>query len=372
MKALLVANTDWYLYNFRIDFASYLKSQGWKVVLIAPEGKYSQRFKELGFRYIPMEFSRKGINPLQELATLRQFEKIYAQEKPDLVHQFTIKCVIYGSLAAKKIGNIAVVNSITGLGYVYVSDGLVARGLRKIVNPLYRKALKGTQVIFENSDDASLFLEREFVSQDQVNIVLGTGIDTEKFKPIPPPESIPLVILPSRLLWDKGVGEFVEAAAMIRAKGIEARFALVGKKDEGNPSSVSFEQLTQWQKEGNVEWWGWQEDILTTLSLSDIVCLPSYREGLPKILIEAASCSRPIVTTDTAGCREVVADGVNGYLVPVKDAAALAAALEKLLLDPALRKQMGEAGRERAVELFANEKVNRAIESVYKKGLSQR
>jgi glycosyltransferase involved in cell wall biosynthesis len=372
MKALLVANTDWYLYNFRIDLACHLKSQGWDVVLVAPKGKYSERFKELGFRYIPLEFSRKGINPLQELATLRHFEKIYDQEKPDLVHQFTIKCVIYGSLAAKRIGIIPIVNSITGLGFIYVSEGLIARSLRKIVNPLYRKALKGTQVIFENSDDAALFLERKFVTPDQVNIILGTGIDTKKFKPIPPPESVPLVILPSRLLWDKGVGEFVEAATMIRSKGIKARFALVGKKDEGNPSSISFEQLTQWQKEGNVEWWGWQEDILTTLSLSDIVCLPSYREGLPKVLIEAASCSRPIVTTDTAGCREVVADGVNGYLVPVKNAAELAAALEKLLLNPVLRKKMGQAGRKRAVELFANEKVNNQIEAVYQKGLSLR
>lgn len=372
MKALLVANTDWYLYNFRLDFAQYLKSRGWSVVLVSPRGKYSEQFEKLGFRYIPLEFSRKGINPLKEFSTFRQFKKLYADEKPNLVHHFTVKCVIYGSLAAKKLGKIAIVNSITGLGYVFLSKGPAAGCLRKLVSLLYRKALSGTQVIFENNDDAALFLNRGFVTETESNVILGTGIDTEKFKPIPPTDSIPLVILPSRLLWDKGVGEFVEAAARIHAKGIPARFALVGKKDEGNPSSISFEQLTHWQKEGNIEWWGWQEDILTTLSLSDIVCLPSYREGLPKILIEAASCSRPIVTTDTAGCREVVEQESNGLLVPVKDAAALAEALEKLILDPELRKKMGEAGRIRAETIFANGIVNRAINSVYKKAMAQR
>jgi glycosyltransferase involved in cell wall biosynthesis len=169
------------------------------------------------------------------------------------------------------------------------------------------------------------------------------------------------------MLWDKGIGEFVGAAGLLREKGIKARFALVGRKDEGNPSSISYDQLTLWQKEGDVEWWGWQEDIITVLSMSDIVCLPSYREGLPKVLIEACSCSRPIVTTDVPGCKEVVLDQVNGLLVPAKQILPLADALEKLILDKDLRIQMGKEGRIRAVNIFSTTRVNSETLNVYQK-----
>ena len=232
--------------------------------------------------------------------------------------------------------------------------------------------MKDTQVIFENPDDAALFEKLLLVNNREKNIILGTGIDTNVFLPVPPPDSVPLVVLPARMLWDKGIGEFVEAAAIIRGKGINARFALVGKKDEGNPSSISYDQLTRWQKGGDVEWWGWQEDIITVLSISDIVCLPSYREGLPKVLIEASACSRPIVTTDVPGCKEVVIDGLNGFLVPPKEAQPLADALEKLILNKDLRSQMGQAGRERALALFSTERVNSETLSVYSKTILSR
>jgi glycosyltransferase involved in cell wall biosynthesis len=367
VKAIFFANTDWYLFNFRLDLAKFLRSRGWEVVFMAPPGDHFNQIEKQGFRQIPFEFSRKGINPIIEKRTIDRIAKIYCTEKPDLVHHFTVKCVIYGSMAAKKCGIPCIINSITGLGYVFLGTTLIARMIRRIATFLYKSALQHTQVIFENPDDAALFQKMSLVDENNFNVILGTGIDTDAFIPVPPPDSIPLVVLPARMLWDKGIGEFVGAAGLLREKGIKARFALVGRKDEGNPSSISYDQLTLWQKEGDVEWWGWQEDIITVLSMSDIVCLPSYREGLPKVLIEACSCSRPIVTTDVPGCKEVVLDQVNGLLVPAKQILPLADALEKLILDKDLRIQMGKEGRIRAVNIFSTTRVNSETLNVYQK-----
>lgn len=370
MKALLFANTDWYLYNFRLAYAKFLQKNGWEVVFISPNGEHAEKFAEEGFRYIPFEFSRKGLNPIHENETIQHIKAVYEEEKPDLVHHFTIKCVIYGSLAAKDLGISAIVNSITGLGYMFLSNRPHVRVLRELVKHLYKRALSDTQVIFENPDDRALFIEMGLVQKENSHIILGTGIDTDQFVPEPPPNSMPLTILPARMIWDKGVKEFVEAARMIRESEVKARFALIGNNDAGNPTCIPFDQLTQWQKEGDVEWWGWQDNVPTVISMSHIVCLPSYREGLPKILIEAASCGRPIITTDVPGCREVVQDGVNGYLVPAKNAEALKDALLKLINDPDKRAEMGKASREIAVQKFSNEIVNDGIYAIYREVLS--
>ncbi len=372
MKAVLFANTDWYLYNFRLAYAEFLKAQGWDVVLMSPDGEYAEKMKELGFRHIALEFSRKGMNPAAENDTIRRIREVYAAERPDLVHHFTIKCMIYGSLAARQVGIKSIVNSVTGLGFVFLSRKPSVCLLRAVIKRLYKKAFKGTQVIFENPDDRALFIELGLVGESNSHVILGTGIDTDTFVPVRPPDSTPLTILPARMLWDKGIGEFVEAATAIREEGIQARFALIGKLDEGNPACVESETLTRWQKEGNVEWWGWQEDIYACISLADIVCLPSYREGLPKILLEAASCGRPIVTTDVPGCREIVMDGVNGLLVQVKSTEALKEALIRLIKDRDLRIRMGEAGREFAVSRFSTEIVNRETYQIYLDSLGEK
>ncbi len=372
MKAVLFANTDWYLYNFRIAYAEFLKAQGWDVVLMSPDGGYAEKLKELGFRHIALEFSRKGMNPAAENDTIRRIREVYAAERPDLVHHFTIKCMIYGSLAARQVGIKSIVNSVTGLGFVFLSRKPSVCLLRAVIKRLYKKAFKGTQVIFENPDDRALFIELGLVGESNSHVILGTGIDTDTFVPVRPPDSTPLTILPARMLWDKGIGEFVEAATAIREEGIQARFALIGKLDEGNPACIESETLTRWQKEGNVEWWGWQEDIYACISLADIVCLPSYREGLPKILLEAASCGRPIVTTDVPGCREIVMDGVNGLLVQVKSTEALKEALIRLIKERDLRIRMGEAGREFAVSRFSTEIVNRETYQIYLDSLGEK
>ena len=327
------------------------------------------KLEEAGFRHISFDFSRKGINPIKETGTIRRIRRIYEEEQPDLVHHFTIKCVIYGSLAAQGLGIRSIVNSITGLGFVFLSNKPHVAMIRQVVKKMYKKALDGSQVIFENPDDRALFLRMGLVHESNSHVILGTGIDTDIFVPVQPPNSIPLTILPARMIWDKGIREFVEAATRIKEEGVKARFALIGSNDKGNPTCISFDQLTQWQKEGNVEWWGWQDDVPTIISMSHIVCLPSYREGLPKILIEAASCGRPIVTTDVPGCREVVTDGENGFLVPAKDPEKLKEALMKLIADEDLRNTMGEASREKAVHCFSNEIVNEGIYSIYQKAL---
>ncbi len=372
MKAVLFANTDWYLYNFRIEYAKFLRSQGWDVVLMSPDGEYVEKIEALGFRHIDMEFSRKGMNPAAESDAIRRIREVYEAEQPDLVHHFTIKCMIYGSIAARQVGVKSIVNSVTGLGFVFLSDKPHVKLVRGVVKHLYKKAFKGTQVIFENPDDRALFLEMGLVGEDNSHVILGTGIDTDAFVPVRPPDSVPLTILPARMLWDKGIGEFVDAAAAIRREGINARFALIGKMDEGNPACIEYETLTRWQKEGNVEWWGWQDDIYTSISLADIVCLPSYREGLPKILLEAAACGRPIVTTDVPGCRETVINGVNGLLVEVKSVESLKNALVRLINDRDLRVKMGEASRELAVSRFSNAIVNAETYKIYRAALGER
>lgn len=365
MKIILFANTDWYLYNFRLPLAEALRQAGHTLVLLSPDGPYGPRLCAAGFDWRPFPLSRKGQNPFRELDTLLRIFRFYRAEQPDLVHHFTIKCVLYGSLAAHLARVRAVVNSVTGLGYLFVNPGLAARLAQAVVRPLIRLALRGTRVIFQNQDDATAYQSMRLVSADQSALIRGSGVDVERFRPLPLPADPPLVVLPARLLWDKGVGEFVEAARLLRAEGVAARFALVGNSDAGNPAAVPEDTLRGWQQASLVEWWGWQEEMQLVYASAAVVCLPSYREGLPKSLLEAAACARPVVTTDAPGCREVVPDGRNGVLVPVRDARALADGLRPLLLDPALRARMGAAGRELVVESFSTSRIVSETLAVY-------
>lgn len=366
MKILYFANTDWYLYNFRLNLARAMRDRGHEVVLMSPPGEYVEQIESEGFRWVSLPISRKGTNPLVEFGRIRRIADVYQKEKPDLAHHFTVKCVTYGSLAAHRAGVPHVVNAITGLGSVFVGNSLSTRVLRLIVSGLYRRAMDNTEVIFQNPDDMNLFLKLGLVHPEQSVLIRGSGIDIDRFTPMPEPEkNTPLVVLPARMLWNKGIGEFVEAAHILQEQGVRARFALVGVADSGNPAAVSLVQLGEWQKEGVVEWWGWQEDIKVVFAMAHIVCLPSYREGVPRVLAEAAACTRALVTTDVPGCREIVKDGENGLLVPARDAAALAEALKKLILNPGLRRQMGEKGREFVEKEFSNQQVVGGTLDVY-------
>jgi glycosyltransferase involved in cell wall biosynthesis len=363
-KIILFANTDWYLYNFRLSLAKELRAHGHEVILLSAPGPFEPLLQQSGFRWVPFPLSRQGINPFYELRTLWRLTRLYHQLAPDIVHHFTIKPVLYGSTAAHILRIPGIINSITGLGHLFIDPEPITRLLRRLASWLYRINLRGTEVIFENPEDRKIFIEWGFIKPRQGHLILGTGVDVERFRPTAKENNPPIVLFSSRILVTKGILEYVEAIRILKAKGINARFALAGKPDPGNPASIPDEQIEAWKQSDLVEWWGWQSDMPAALAQTDIFCLPSYREGVPNALLEATACGLPIVTTDTPGCRDVVTNGVNGLLVPVKNAQAIADALETLILDPESRRRMGRAGREIAVN-FSNIKINRETLAVY-------
>jgi glycosyltransferase involved in cell wall biosynthesis len=364
-KILLFANTDWYLYNFRLSLAKNLREQGYEVILVSPPGDFQELLQRDGFPWIPFELSRQSINPFGELVAIWRLILLYHRIRPDIVHHFTIKPVIYGSIAAHLTGITGIINSITGLGHLFINTDRATRLLRAIASRLYRMNLYDTQVIFENPEDRDIFIQRHLIQAEQAHLILGTGVDVEKYRPTDKSNDKPVVLFSSRMLVTKGLLEYVEAARALRHKGLIARFALAGRTDPGNPASISDEQIEAWKQSETLEWWGWQEDMPAALARADIFCLPSYREGVPNALLEAAACGLSIVTTDVPGCRDVVTNGVNGWLVPVRNAEALANALETLITNPELRRRMGNAGREIAMNQFSMAKVNRETLAVY-------
>ncbi len=357
MKVVLFANTDWYLYNFRRTLALALKKRGYEPVLISPPGPYGEKLRALGLHWEPLPMDRRSLNPLRELLLLRYLRQLFRHERPVLVHSFTIKCAVYGSLAARLARVPARVNAVAGMGYVFTSDAPKARALRPLVRVLLRWALggRGARLILQNPDDVTLFEQTGLVDTKQVRLILGSGVDCTRFVPqggAGNASAVPRVLVVARLLWDKGLAEFVEAARTLRAQGRTVTFLLAGTPDAGNPAAVPEETLRGWLREGVIEWLGHVDDMPALLASVDMVVLPSYREGLPKSLIEAAACGLPLVTTDVPGCREVVIDGVDGLLVPVRDAVALAAAITRLLDDQTLAARLGVAARAKALSDF--------------------
>ena len=360
MRVLLFANTEWYLYNFRRSLASALRDAGHDVLLVSPPGPYGERLRALGFRWDPAPMQRRSVNPVRELALIAWLRRFIVQERVDLVHGFTIKCAVYGSLAARWAGVPRRVNAVAGMGYVFTSGDLLARALRPVVRTLLRVALEGpdARLILQNPDDATLFRQARLVDESRVRLIPGSGVDCRRFTPVEPAVLAEgdgarfRVLLAARLLWDKGIAEYVDAARWLRSEGHAVDFLLAGDPDPGNPAAVPEAAVRQWSAEGIVTWLGHVDDMPSLLRSVQVVVLPSYREGLPKGLIEAAACGLPLVTTDVPGCREVVTDGVDGLLVPVKDANALAAAILRLQGDADLRRRLGAAARVKAEQEF--------------------
>ena len=361
MRIILVSNTAWYLYNFRLPLAKALRDRGDEVIFLSPPSEdenYSHRLLNEGFLWRPFSFSRKGMNPFQDGQTILRLTRAYREIKPDLVHHFTIKPVLYGSIAANLAGIPLTVNSITGLGYIFADSSSKVKIVRQVVKFLYRFGTRHAFTIFQNPEDRDLFNEKGLVPYTRSALIRGSGADLVKFHLTPLPKGIPIVTLAARLINDKGITEFVQAAKLLRLKGVEATFRLVGSPDLGNPNSVELEEIQKWVNEGLVEYLGWQEDMVSVYQSTTIQCQPSsYREGLPKTLLEAAACGRPLVATDIPGCREIVRPGENGFLVPVRNPLALANALQKLIEDPQLCIKMGIKGRE-IVEHEFSEDIN--------------
>jgi glycosyltransferase involved in cell wall biosynthesis len=358
-KVVLFANTDWYLYNFRLSLAQKLRQDGYEVVLLSPPGEFGPKLQALGFSWHAMPMNRRSLNPLRELCVLAWLVRFLQREKPELVHGFTIKSAVYGSLASKFAGVPARINAVAGMGYVFTSRDLKARVLRPIVRQLMRSALNGRRnaLVLQNPDDVAVFKSAKIVDDRAIWLIKGSGVNCLRFtaRPVPHEDSrAPLrVVLAARLLWDKGIAEYVEAARALKAEGRTVKFLLAGSPDDGNPASVSKELVEGWANEGLLTWLGHVSDMPKMLSEVDVVVLPSYREGLPKTLIEAAACALPLITTDAPGCREVVSNtGEDGLQIPVRDSAALADAIRLLDDDRKLCRKLGLAAREKALREF--------------------
>ena len=375
-RLLFVLNEAYFFLSHRLPVAQRARAEGWEVHVAAPPDHVwappafsVNALEDQGFIFHPIPLSRRGTNLFAEARTLLALRRLFADLRPDLVHLVTIKPNLYGGLAARLAGVPSVVFAVTGLGQVFVARGVRAALVRAAVRGLLRVALghPNRRVIFQNRDDCQTWTEAGLVPPEAAMVVRGSGVDLAAYQPAPPPPGVPLVVLASRLIWEKGVQAFVDAARTLRGEGVAARFVLVGDTQPSNPRAVPAAVLEEWQRESVVDWWGYRGDMAAVLAESSIVCLPStYGEGIPKILLEAAAAGRAIVTNNIPGCREAVEDGVTGYLVPPGDGEALAARLRELIDDPGRTAAFGAAGRELAESDFGQDAIAAATVEVYR------
>jgi glycosyltransferase involved in cell wall biosynthesis len=368
-KLLFVVTEDWYFCSHRLPLAVAAINAGFDVAIATRISDHADVIRKAGIEIHSWNVSRGSTNVFTELKTLFQLSRIYREAKPDLVHQVALKPVLYGSLIAKLTGPVKIVNALGGMGFVFNEGKKKTQALRSIVLWGFKRLVtnKDCVLILQNPEDCALMVDEAGIDAGSIRLIRGAGVNIRQFDVSMEPAGTPLVILPARMLWDKGVGEFVEAARRLKAEGIAARFGLVGGIDECNPAAIAREQLQEWTDAGYVEWFGRRDDMPEIFRQANVVCLPSYREGLPKSLLEAAACGRAIVATDVPGCREIVENGKNGLLVPARDALALAEAIRTLIHDPDLRYRMGTAGREMVINSFSEDAVVKETLSLYKK-----
>ncbi|WP_333678998.1 glycosyltransferase family 4 protein [Dyella sp.] len=372
MKLIFFANTDWYLYNFCMSTAMQLRRQGHEVVMLSPPGPFGERFAAHGFRWIQLAMDRASLNPLREAATLSRLMSIFRQEQPDLLHNYTMKCVVYGALVARLARVPAVVNAVAGMGYVFTSDALKARLLRPLVKMLMRMTLSDHRslLILQNPDDVKSFTDAGLILPERIRLIRGTGVDTIMFRPASPPlhaQGRLRVLLAARLLWEKGIREFAEAAALLRQWGHDVECLLAGSPDPGNPHSVPEEQVRQWVDAGLIRWLGHVDDMPGLLNTVHVMALPSYyREGVPKSLLEGAACGLALITTNRPGCREVVSkDGVDGLHTETQNAMSLAKCIARLDNDRGLLAQLGQRARQKVLREFDERAVIQKTIDVY-------
>ncbi|MCD4667123.1 MAG: glycosyltransferase family 4 protein [Sulfurimonas sp.] len=362
-KIAIVVNDSWYAYNMRFNLALAFKNQAYEVVFVCPYDKYSEKIKE-EFQYIDIALNTKGTNPIEDLKTIYKYHKIYKEVNPDIILHYTIKPNIYGTIAASML-NIPTINNIAGLGTLFIKQNL----LTKIAKWLYKFSQKrATKIFFQNNDDFDMFICEKLVEKDKCDVLPGSGVDIEKFKPVEKQDDgVFKFLIVSRILWAKGIGEYVEAAKIIKQKYKNVEFQLLGFLDTASPTAISKEQMDIWVKDEIVTYLGTSDNVKVEISKVDCMVLPSYyREGTPRTLLESASMEKPIITTDNVGCRDVVDDKLNGYLCEVRNAKDLADKMEMMInLSEDERKAMGNAGREKIVKEF-DEKIviNKYLSSI--------
>ena len=365
----IVINTSWNIYNFRLGLLRALQKDGYKIIAIAPKDVYSEKLETLGFEYHEIKMNNKGTNPVEDIKLIWDFYRLYQKIKPDALLMYTIKPNIYGSMAAGILG-IPVISNISGLGTVFLSNGFSS----KVARLLYKIALKiPKKVFYQNSYDRELFVSSGLVDMERTDLLPGSGIDTERFKPIDSvgeeKEDIVRFLFVARLLKDKGLLEYVDAArAFIQHDNVECN--IMGAFYPGNPTAISENEMQVWEDAGVVHYLGVSDDVPSVMRKHDCIVLPSYREGLSRVLLEAASLEKPIITTDVPGCKEVVDDGINGYLCNVKSVSSLIEKMHKvLLLSPRERDEMGKKGRVKVIsefdEKFVIEKYKKALLKIF-------
>ena len=373
MKILYVITEDWFFKSHFLDRAKFMAASGETVGVATRFSEHEEELRSHGFTLFPVNFSRRGLNPLTEFITSLRIRKIIREFKPDITHNVALKPVVTGTFGELLGRQKVVVNALVGMGYIFTSTDARASLVRPLLSKILKSLLrsKSVHVVIENPDDLSSLVSDGFVEPSKISLIRGAGVDLKAFPFLPEIDGPVVVTLVSRILRDKGVLEFINAATQLRASLPEVVFQIVGEPDLGNPSAVPQSEIDSWESLPNVRYQGRRSDIADILKGSHIVCLPSYREGLPKSLLEALSCGRPIITTDVPGCREVCADGVNGLLIPARDSIALSNAIEKLAINPELRQAMGRAGRLRAESEFSNEIVCAQTLELYRRLLNQ-
>jgi len=366
-RLLYLITEDWYFWSHRLDLARAAMKAGFEVTIATRVTKHGERIRQEGFRLLPISLVRRSMNPFSEMVAALELLRLYRRERPMIAHHVALKPIMYGALAAWLAGVPIVVNAFAGLGYAFTDrrrhSGFLGGCLRRALRILLR--LSRSIVVFQNREDRDLLMQEGVISEECAKVIPGSGVDTDVFTARCSSAGVPIVMLASRMLWDKGIAEFVGAARSLRRQGVTARFVLVGRCDEHNPAAIDPRSIQEWIGQGVVEWWGHRDDMADILADATVVVLPSYREGLPKVLLEAAACGKPLVATDVPGCRDVVMQGVNGLLVPPRDDRALASAIQSLLSDASLRAKMGVAGRELVVRSFSVAAVATQVVDLY-------
>lgn len=347
----IVINTSWNIYNFRLGLLQALRNEGYRIIAIAPTDSYVDKLIALGFECHHISINSKGTNPIEDLKLIKSFYTLYNTLKPDILLHYTIKPNIYGAIAARLCG-IPVINNISGLGAVFMNNRLSS----KIAKLLYKLALGiPEKVFFQNHDDRTLLINLKLLTEQKTDVLPGSGVDTVKFCPMPDKrrKKVFAFLFIGRLIKDKGLIEYVQAAKILQVKYPEVQCQVLGAYYSGNPSAITKEQMLRWQEDGIVHYLGASDHVAPIIAQSDCVVLPSYREGLSRALLEAASMAKPIITTDTPGCRDVVDDGINGFLCKLKDAQDLAIQMKKMRqLELSQRIKMGNKGREKVINEF--------------------
>ena len=368
---MFVVTEDWYFWSHRLDLARAARDEGYQVLVATRVNEYRKRIEDEGFYLFPLNWKRGGLNPFREVVAFLSLVHLYRRERPSLVCHVALKPVLYGTWAARLASCPRVINAITGLGWVGSAKTWRATWIPFVLLSLLRHTLALSQTFsaFQNEEDANdLIGANKPLSVSRSVVIRGSGVDTSRFQPLPESISMPVVMLAARMLWAKGIAEFIAAIKLLKLQECHARYVLVGRIDYENPSHIPESQLFEWQEQGLIEWWGYRNDMANVLTSAHIVVLPTYYgEGLPKVLLEAAACARPIVTTRMRGCSDVVRAGENGLLIPPKDPEALALAIRTLIDDPPLRVRMGARGREIVVSEFSSQQIVREYLALFRR-----